>query len=589
MKSASRTTATAVVLATAGTLFTATAAPASAAVSCTSPVFKRQFYANTSFSGTPKKTDCDAAIDQNWKTGAPASGLPKDNFGVRWSLTRDFGSGGPFALNATGLDGMRVYVDGVRRIDLWKNVSSTVKKTANVTVPSGKHTLRIDYANWTGAAKVKVTYAPRTTADVDKVKPLAPTGTSVTYDRATGKAKLTWAKNKEMDLAGYRVYRRLKGSSFPGTPLTTTTGTSYTDGTLPVTGDAYYYEVRAHDKAGNESGGSADQLVTTVDRVAPGVPTVTSATGEVRPDGAGTGGLKVGWDKVADAAAYRVFRAASENGTYTAIGRTDQLSYLDTSAAEGKVYYYRVSAVDAAGNESAPSAPQRGKIWDNDPPPLVSGLKVTPTEYGFRLDWDKSPATDLQYYTVHRGELAGDEDEQVCYGGVVDYVSPDETSYTYATLPDGDEACFFLDAVDDEGNSANKWSEDRPTAVVATELDMTPSVATPEGSPIYLSVLESAGDDGNWLTWSGLGGEGSPDSVRGFRVYRWNPATSSYEKIADLGSRTSQYFDTGQRRGTTSYYWVTAVLPDGTETLPADGWAVTAPAHGTTVTSTSES
>ncbi|MDQ1068981.1 fibronectin type III domain-containing protein [Streptomyces canus] len=578
MKSARRTTATAAVLATAGTLVTLTAAPASATVACASPVFKRQFYANTSLSGTPKKTDCDTAIDQSW-SGAPVSGLPKDNFGVRWTVTRDFGSGGPFALDATGLDGIRVYVDGVRKIDLWKNVSTAVKKTADVTIPSGRHTLRIDYANWTGAAKVKVTYAPRTSADVDKVKPLVPTGTSVSYDKATGKAKVTWAKNKEMDLAGYRVYRRLKGTSFPAAPLATTALTSYTDSTLPVTGETYYYELRAYDKAGNESTGTADQPVATVDRVAPGVPVITSATGEVRPGGTGTGGLKVVWDQVAGATAYRVFRAASENGTYTALGRTELPSYLDTSAAESTVYYYRVSAVDAAGNESARSAPQRGRIWDNDPPPLVTGLDVTPTEYGFELNWDKSPATDLRYYTVHRGELVGDEDEQVCYGGLVDYVSPEETSYTYTTLPDGDEVCFFIDAVDDEGNSANKWSDDLAKAVVVTELDMTPSVVTPEGSPLDLSVLEAEGDEGNRLTWSGLGGGAEPDgSVQGFRVYRWNPATSSYERIADLAGTASQYVDTGARRGTTSYYWVTGVLADGTETPPADGWAVTAPA-----------
>ncbi|MEU9172012.1 PA14 domain-containing protein [Streptomyces sp. NPDC048420] len=579
MKSARRTTATAVVLATAGTLVTLTTSPAAAAVSCASPVFKRQFYANTSFSGTPKKTDCDNAIDQSW-SGAPVSGLPKDNFGVRWTVTRDFGSGGPFALNATGLDGIRVYLDGVRKIDLWKNVSTTVKKTANVTIPSGKHTLRIDYANWTGAAKVKVTYTPRTSPDIDKVKPLVPTGTSVTYDKTTGKAKLTWTKNKEMDLAGYRVYRRLKGTSFPAAPLATTALTSYTDSTLPVTGETYYYELRAYDKARNESTGTADQPVATVDRIAPGVPVITSASGEVRPGGTGTGGLEVVWDQVTGATAYRVFRATSENGTYTAVGRTELPSYLDTSAAESTVYHYRVSAVDAAGNESARSAPQEGRIWDNDPPPLVTGLDVTPTEYGFELTWDKSPATDLRYYTVHKGELVGDEDERVCYGGLVDYVSPDTTSYTYTTLPDGDEVCFFIDAVDDEGNSANKWSDDLARAVVVTELDMTPSVATPEGSPLDLSVAEDG--EGNRLTWSG-------GSAQGFRVYRWNPATSSYERIADLAGTASQYLDTGARRGTTSYYWVTGVLADGTETLPAGGWAVTAPAGGTTLTSTRES
>ncbi|RSO03099.1 hypothetical protein DMH26_12655, partial [Streptomyces sp. WAC 05379] len=94
-------TATALVLATAGGLLTTLATPASAAVTCNSPVFKRQFFANTAFSGTPKRTDCDTAIDQNWGTNAPATGLPKDNFGVRWTLTRDFGSGGPFALSAS--------------------------------------------------------------------------------------------------------------------------------------------------------------------------------------------------------------------------------------------------------------------------------------------------------------------------------------------------------------------------------------------------------------------------------------------------------------------------------------------------------
>ncbi|MFD5557019.1 hypothetical protein ACFWIA_24665 [Streptomyces sp. NPDC127068] len=34
-------------------------------------------------------------------------------------------------------DGIRVYVDGVRKVDLWRDVSRTVKKTVNVTVLRG--------------------------------------------------------------------------------------------------------------------------------------------------------------------------------------------------------------------------------------------------------------------------------------------------------------------------------------------------------------------------------------------------------------------------------------------------------------------
>ena len=567
MKSASRTTATALVLATAGTLFTAMAPPAAAAASCTSPVFQRQFYANTSFSGTPKKTDCDDAIDQSW-SGAPVSGLPKDNFGVRWSVTRDFGSGGPFALAVSGLDGIRVYVDGVRKIDLWKNTSTTVSKTVNVTVPSGKHTLRVDYVNWTGGAKVKFTYAPRTSATVDTVKPLAPTGTSVAYDAATGKAKLSWSGNKEMDLAGYRVYRRLKGASFGSAPLATTTSTTHTDATLPVTGAAYYYEVRAYDKAGNESTGTADQLVTTADRTAPAAPTGLDTE-------SGQKGLRVSWSAVDGAASYRVYRSTSAAGTYTRVGSTTEVSYLDTSAAEESTYYYRVTSLDAAGNESARSATVSDTRLDLNPPSAVTGLTATPTEYGFALSWDANPTPDLHRYVVYAGSLIGDEEEQVCSVHEVEWLSADTTSYAYATLPDGEERCMFIDSVDDNWNSHFDWTRS-PNIVTATERDTTPTTATPEGSPLHLDASPAEGDEGNLLEWSGLG-ENAPEAAGGYRIYRWNPATSAYEKIAEAGPGAFQFFDTALARGTTSYYWVTAVAADGTESLPAGDWAVTAP------------
>jgi fibronectin type 3 domain-containing protein len=560
MNSARRRTtsaaAGAVVLATAGGLLTALATPASAAVSCTSPVYKRQFFANTTFSGAPKKTDCDSTISENWRTGAPASGLPSNNFSVRWTLTRDFGSGGPFALTASAQDGIRVYLDSTRKIDLWKNVSSTVSKTVNLTIPSGKHTLRVDYVNWTGAANVKFAYSPRTSATVDKVRPLTPAGTSVSYDKATGKAKLVWSKNKEMDLAGYRVYRRPKDSA-DWTRLATTTATSYTDATLPVTGAAYYYEIRAYDKAGNESTGTADQAVTTVDRTAPPAPTGLSIAREPED-------LRVRWSAVEGAASYRVYRAAGADGTYTGIGTTAQVSYVDASAAEGTTYYYRVTALDAAGNESARSVAASGTLWDLTPPSAVTGVTVTPTEYGFEVHWDPNPTADLARYVVRRGELWGDEEEQMCslYPGY--YVSADTTSYAYTTVPDGEESCFIVDAVDDAWNSSFD-STGEAQVVTATELDMTPSVATPEGSPIELTAgSEEAGVE---LSWSPV------TDATGYQVYRWNPDAKAYEK--QTATTETSYEDTGAAKGTTHFYWVTAQYADGTESAPgADGVAL---------------
>ncbi|MEW2118975.1 PA14 domain-containing protein [Streptomyces sp. NPDC005474] len=505
MNPARRTTqaaTTALVLATTGALLGSATPAASAATTCAAPAYQRQFFANTTLSGTPKKTDCDASIAENWGAGSPAPGLPKDNFGVRWTVTRDFGSGGPFALSAAAQDGIRVYVDGTRKIDLWRNVSTTVRKTVNVTIPAGKHTLRVDYANWTGNANVNFAYVPRTSATVDRVKPLAPTPASVTYDKTTGKAKLTWAKNQEMDLAGYRIYRRLNGSSYPGTPLATTTATTYTDTTLPVTGVAYTYAVRAYDKAGNESAGSVDKSVTTVDRVAPAVP-----AGLAIADSSEAGGLRLGWSAATEATSYRVYRADGENGTYAAVGTTNQLSYQDTSATVRTKYSYRVSALDAAGNESGRSAAVSGSRRDDTPPPAVTGLTATPTEYGFELDWDANPSPDTFRYLIYAGEVIRDEDDpegySVCSAHQAVWLAPEVTSYTYTTLPDGVERCFLVDAYDASWNSP--WEQTRSGQIVsATELDTTPSVPTPEDSPVRLSAIADAEEKQVDLSWNSV-------------------------------------------------------------------------------------
>jgi hypothetical protein len=175
---------------------------AQAAVTCKDTVWKAKYYANTTFKGDPKKTVCDTTISENYGTGDPAGvTLPKDNFGVRWEMKRNYGSGGPFAFTVAVQDGIRVYLDGTRKVNIWKNVSSTQKKTVNLTVPKGTHTIRVDFAAFTGKANVKFTYAPRTSKTVDKVKPLTPSGAKAAYSKTTGKTAVTWSRNVEMDLA----------------------------------------------------------------------------------------------------------------------------------------------------------------------------------------------------------------------------------------------------------------------------------------------------------------------------------------------------------------------------------------------------
>ncbi|MGW2786902.1 fibronectin type III domain-containing protein [Streptomyces populi] len=659
--------AVAVTLATSGGLLAVDAAPAAAA-DCASPVFKRQYFANTTFSGTPKKTDCDSAVNENYGNGDPAGvTLPKDNFSVRWTVTRDFGSGGPFTFAAEAQDGIRFYLDGVRKIDLWKNVSSTQKKSVALTVPSGKHTLRVDFVAWTGAANVKFTYTPRTSATVDKVKPLTPTGVSARLDNATAQAVVSWAANKEMDLAGYRLYRREEGSS-TWLNVGYTAGTTYSN--LPTApGRTYYYEVRAYDKAGNASTGSADQRVETVAVTAP-----TGLTAQGLDEG-----VKLTWNPVPGAARYSVSRR-DQNGALRGIASTSGTGFTDTTATRSLAWSYIVQAVDGAGRTSGYSslvkatrpvaAPHDltatpdahrvvlkwtvdpdtdGKYYDfnvyrslslpvktstepsrcdttytrladgryqytctqtmapnttyhyvvkgydsadresvasptvtvttlasdkdTTPPAAVTGLTTEATEYGIALDWNANTETDLKRYTVYRGEILRDEEDgtAVCSGSEWAYLSPTTTHYVDATLPDGDEHCYWIDAVDTSYNSSYKWTG-TARAVAVTELDLTPTVATPEGSPVSLEA--SAADAGGAvdLSWNAV------QDATGYRVLRWDREAGRYVSLTgDTPVTGTSYTDTTAPSGTTHYYWVTALLADGTETAPGADWAILVP------------
>ncbi|MCX5398368.1 fibronectin type III domain-containing protein [Streptomyces sp. NBC_00102] len=665
-----RTAAAVSVAATSGTLLAAICAtPAAAAtVTCKTNYFTRTYYANTTFAGTPKKTDCDNVMDQNWVNGAPVSGLPKDNFAVRYSVTRDFGSGGPFTLAASARDGVRVYLDGVRKIDIWKNGSATVSKSVNLTIPSGKHTLRVDYVNWTGAANVKFSYAPRTSKTYDKVKPRTPTGVKAAHDTASGKVKMSWPASVEMDLAGYRVYRRLAGTT-TYTQVGSGTATSWT-GLNPEPGKTYYYEVRAVDKAGNVSTGSAD--------IATLSPLMTTPTG-LAATGTDTG-ITVAWKPVAGATRYLLNRSGA--GTATTVSVTGT-SFNDTTVARSAQWQYRVAAVDGAGRTSAytpatytaaaahrtvaaphsltatpaassvtlswlrattdgsvsgyhvyrsttlpvdtTSAPvadvvastlladgSRRFTWtdnypvgsttyhyvvrafdstgkesaaaanvttttlyeDLTPPAPVTGLSAEATDYGVELRWKTGAEADIVRQRILVGELVTDEEEgtSVCYALSSVYVGPTVTSYRDVRLPDGEERCYFIDVQDTSGNNSMSDPEANPVVTVV-ERDLTPTVETPEGSPV--TVTGEAGTTGGvQLTWQPV------TDATGYTVERWNRVTETYEPIADATSPSTVTTATDRTAaaGTTHFYRVAALYADGTASVPGTVGVVLEPA-----------
>ncbi|MER7908431.1 PA14 domain-containing protein [Streptomyces sp. NPDC096068] len=391
-----------------GGLLAAAPQAAAAGVTCGTNVFMRTFYKNTSFTGTPVKTDCDAAVGENW-SGSPVAGVPSNNFGARWWVSRDFGSGGPFTFTVSATDGVRVYLDGVRKIDLWTNTGDTARsKSVNLTVPAGRHTLRVDHVNWSGAAKVAFGYAPRTAAAQDKVKPLAPTDVRTTYNTTTRKTTVSWAANKEMDLAGYSLHRRAVGSSTWTAVTTSTTARSHTD---PLVNrddrTPYYYEVRARDRAGNTSAGSADALVRPLPVVASLNGTYDKATGKVT--------LKWPLNTEPHFDHYTVLSNDLVEGSYAwvPLGTTKGNTWTTPVVADGETHHYRVLVTNDGGttthNPRTLDATAPHELWIDIPdgiapaqaPDLALG-SCTGGVQATATDWTPAPIRDFTGFRIER-------------------------------------------------------------------------------------------------------------------------------------------------------------------------------------------
>ena len=55
------------------------------------------------------------------------------------------------------------------------------------------------------------------------------------------------------------------------------------------------------------------------------------------------------WDAVPGATSYRIYRSTSRDSGYSLLATTTSTSYVNTSAAKGTTYYYRVKAVNRDG------------------------------------------------------------------------------------------------------------------------------------------------------------------------------------------------------------------------------------------------
>jgi uncharacterized protein YraI len=112
--------------------------------------WRGEYFDNPNLAGSPVLVRDDPNLDFDWGPNAPASGLPDDNFSVRWTRELAF-SAGNYRFYAYVDDGVRLWIDGYLVIDQWHEGSPTTY-TADFNLADGAHTLRMEYYEHTGGA-----------------------------------------------------------------------------------------------------------------------------------------------------------------------------------------------------------------------------------------------------------------------------------------------------------------------------------------------------------------------------------------------------------------------------------------------------
>jgi len=115
-----------------------------------------QYYTNPDLLGSPQLIRRDPIIHFDWGTGAPAAGMPSNNFSVLWTRNVQFTQGN-YIFTVTVDDGMRLYIDDQLIIDEWQDGSRRTVET-RYWLSAGVHSVRVEYYERLANATIQVSW-----------------------------------------------------------------------------------------------------------------------------------------------------------------------------------------------------------------------------------------------------------------------------------------------------------------------------------------------------------------------------------------------------------------------------------------------
>ena len=98
---------------------------------------RASYFNNRTLSGTPALTR-DEAVDFNWGSGSPGTGVGSNNFSVRWTGKLVVPSTGAYQFQTESDDGVRLTVNGQRLVDNWTDHSPMLNTSGTVNLVAGQ-------------------------------------------------------------------------------------------------------------------------------------------------------------------------------------------------------------------------------------------------------------------------------------------------------------------------------------------------------------------------------------------------------------------------------------------------------------------
>lgn len=183
-------------------------------------------------------------------------------------------------------------------------------------------------------------------ANATPIAPLSPPAVPAGLQATAGNTQVSLSWTASTGATSYHV-KRATTSGGPYTQIAAPTGANFTDTGL-TNGTAYFYVVSALNSTGESANSSQASATPVAPLSPPAAPTGLQAT-------AGNTQVSLTWTASAGATSYHVKRSTTNGGPYTQVATPTGTSDTDTGLTDGTIYYYVVSALNAAG-ESANSA-----------------------------------------------------------------------------------------------------------------------------------------------------------------------------------------------------------------------------------------